>query len=214
MVEQVLAIRDHLPPNRRVTHVTYMGIGEPLANVHAVINSITILNAPWALNIAARRISVSTCGLISGMRQLADAGLQIHLAISLHAPTDDLRRQLMPHAPKATIDEIFRAARDYAARTTRKITIEYVLIDQLNDSPNHAAQLARLARGFPLMVNLIPFNTVDACPDFRPPSASRIRNFVDTLRHAGIECCLRQRRGAEVDAACGQMRARLEPPQK
>ncbi len=213
MVEQVLQVRDHLSAGgggRRVTHVTFMGIGEPLANVEAVLRAIRTINADWGLNIAARRISVSTCGLIAGIRRLAEAGLQVHLAVSLHAPTDDLRRKLMPHAPRATIAEIMSAAQQYALRTTRKVTLEYVLIDQVNDSVEQAEQLSRLARGFPLMVNLIPFNAVSHCPDLRPPTAGRVRAFVDTLNRAGVEACLRQRRGADVDAACGQMRLRLE----
>lgn len=211
MVEQVLAARDHLPAGRRLTHVTYMGIGEPLANVDALLRSIRIINAPWGLNIAARRISVSSCGLISGMQKLAASGLQIHLAISLHAPDDELRRRLMPNAPRASIREIIDAAREYAARTTRKITIEYVLLGGVNDSPDQARALAALVRGFPNMVNLIPYNRAAACPaELRAPSTQRVKNFLQTLRSHGVECCLRRRRGAEVDAACGQMRVRLE----
>jgi 23S rRNA (adenine2503-C2)-methyltransferase len=210
MVEQVLAARDHLPPGRRLSHVTFMGIGEPLANFDHLTRALDLIHAPEGLNIGARRLSISTCGTPAGISRLADLGRQYHLAISLHAPNDALRRQLMPTAARVPIAEIMLAAEDYCRRTTRKIVFEYVLIRGLNDQPAHARELAALVGGFPSMVNLIPMNPVAACPDLEPSTPAAVEHFRAALEKSGVEVCVRRRKGAEVDAACGQLRARLD----
>jgi len=224
MIEQVLLVRDRLidlsagrevprgesrgsPAGaERLTNVTVMGIGEPLANLDNVLAALQIVNAPLGLNIGARKISISTCGLVKGIRRLADEEVQYHLAISLHAPTDKLRRRLMPAAARTPIAEILEAARYYTQRTGRKVVFEYVLIRDVNDSLDLADQLARLLGGLPCMVNLIPVNAVEHCPDLQPPAANQTGRFFTALKRSGIEAVLRQRKGADVAAACGQLR--------
>ncbi|NIA20744.1 MAG: 23S rRNA (adenine(2503)-C(2))-methyltransferase RlmN [Anaerolineaceae bacterium] len=209
MVEQVLLIRDHLAPGRRLANVTFMGIGEPLANFDALVAALDLINHPLGMAIGARKISVSTCGLVGGIRRLADLGVQIHLAVSLHAPNDSVRRRLVGGAGRRPIAEIIEAARYYFERTTRKVTFEYVLIAGLNDSLDCARELADLLGDFPAMVNLIPLNPVAAGADLAAPPRSVCRGFLTELKHRGVEACLRRRKGADLDAACGQLRARL-----
>jgi 23S rRNA (adenine2503-C2)-methyltransferase len=155
-------------------------------------------------------LSISTCGAPQGIRRLADLGRQYHLAISLHAPNDKLRRELMPAAARVPIAEIMQAAEDYCRRTTRKVVFEYVLIRGRNDQPQQARELAALVGAFPSMVNLIPLNLVRGCPDLEPTAAAGVEKFRAALEQAGVEVCVRRRKGAEVDAACGQLRARVE----
>jgi len=209
MVEQVLLIRDHLEGGRRLANVTFMGIGEPLANFCALVAALDLINHSSGLAIGARRISVSTCGLVKGIRRLADLGRQIHLAISLHAPNDPLRRRLIGGPGRRPVAEIIEAARYYFQRTTRKVTFEYVLIAGVNDSLACAGELAGLVGDFPAMVNLIPLNPVASGSDLAAPPRSVCRGFLAELKRRGVEACLRQRRGADLDAACGQLRARL-----
>jgi 23S rRNA (adenine2503-C2)-methyltransferase len=209
MVEQILAVRDHLAEGFRLTNVTFMGIGEPLANFKNLVAALELINSADGLNIGARRISISTCGFPEMIRKLADLGKQYHLAISLHAPTDDLRKRLMPAASKSSLKEILRAAKYYCEKTTRKITFEYVLIKDQNDSIECARELAKLLGQFPSMVNLIPMNPVSSFPDLERPSKTRVAEFLTALAAAKVEACVRRRKGAEVDAACGQLRARV-----
>ncbi len=210
MIEQVLLVRDQLGETDRLSHVTVMGIGEPLANLDNVLAALERINASEGLGIGARKIAVSTCGLPDGMRRLADHGKQYHLAVSLHAPSDELRARLMPGAARAAIAEMLDAARYYARRTTRKVAFEYVLVRGLNDGPEHAEELGRRLGNFPCMVNLIPLNEVDHCPGLSPPSRGEVRRFREILERAGLDVAVRRRRGAEVHAACGQLRRRAE----
>jgi len=212
MVEQVLLVRDRLAESgaaRALSGVTVMGVGEPLANLENVLAALETVNSPRGLGIGARKIAISTCGLPEGIRRLAAVERQYHLAVSLHAPNDDLRRQIMPMAGRvATIDAVLKACREYFERTHRKVTFEYALIQGVNDDERQAAELARVLGDFPCLVNLIPLNPTENCPDFRPSTKTQARCFLAVLERAGLEACLRRRRGAEVDAACGQLRAR------
>jgi len=204
IVEQVLhAAR---AAEGRITHIVVMGIGEPLANYRAVVRAIRILNAPWGLNIAARRITLSTVGIPAAIERLANEDLQINLAISLHAPNDRIRNQIVPANRTTGIDRILHAARHYYAKTGREITIEYALIAGMNDGAAAAEELTRRLRDFPCTVNVIPFNPV-AELGLRPPAQQDVREFVDVLRRRGINATLRRRRGVEIEAACGQLRA-------
>jgi 23S rRNA (adenine2503-C2)-methyltransferase len=218
MVEQVLLVRDALTPPpqsvapesgaRQLTGVTVMGVGEPLANLENVLAALETVNSPRALGIGARKIAISTCGLPEGIRRLAAAERQYHLAVSLHAPNDDVRRRIMPMAGRvATIDAVLKACREYFERTHRKVTFEYALIQGVNDDEHQAAELAKVLGGLPCLVNLIPLNPTENCPDFKPSTKTRASRFLAVLERAGLEACLRRRRGAEVDAACGQLRA-------
>lgn len=212
MVEQVLLARDRLgdPGGRRqMTGVTVMGVGEPLANLDSVLAALETVNSPRALAVGARKIAISTCGLPEGIRRLAAVERQYHLAVSLHAPNDDVRRRLMPSAGRlATIDAVLKACGEYFERTHRKVTFEYVLIRGVNDEVRQAEELAKVLGEFPCMVNLIPMNPTDGCPDLLPATKSQTARFLAALERAGVEACVRRRRGAEVEAACGQLRAK------
>lgn len=203
IVEQVLRTQQALQP-RRVTNVVFMGMGEPLANYQAVMKAVRLLNHPWGLHIAARHIAISTCGLPEGIRRLSKEGLQVALAISLHAATDELRSQLVPINRKHPLAELMPAAKEYVDRTGRKVVFQYVVAG-LNDTPEQAQRLARLLKGMAATVNLIPRNPVgDASrPNPRPAMA-----FAQHLRALGLEVAVRRSRGAEVLGACGQLRER------
>jgi len=205
IVEQAMQIGQHLPVGERVTHVVFMGIGEPLANYDAVVSAIRTMNAEWGMNIGARRITVSTVGLPGAIRKLAREGLQIGLAISLHAPNDALRRQLVPWAANVSIDELVRAARDYFDTTGREVTLEYVLLAGVNDRPGDARALTALAKRMRCNVNLIRYNPVEGLPYQRPSSQTAYR-FATALRQGGVNVHIRPSRGVQIEAACGQLR--------
>lgn len=190
----------------RVTHVVFMGMGEPLLNYDATLKAIRNLNHPWGLNLGARRFTVSTVGIVPEILRLAGEGLQVNLAISLHAPWDDLRERLVPAARKYPIAEILEAAEEYVRATKRRITYEYVLIAGVNDSPEAARALARLLRGRLAHVNLIPFNPAPGLP-FRRPSLRRVEGFKRELLSRGIDVTVRYSRGVRIQAGCGQLRA-------
>ena len=204
IVEQVL--HGARAAERRVTHIVVMGIGEPLANYKAVVRALKILNSPWSANIAARRMTVSTVGIPAAIEKLADEGMQLNLAISLHAPNDRIRKQIVPSNRRVGIDKILHAARHYFAKTGREITIEYALIAGMNDGSPAAEELARRLKDFPCTVNLIPFNAI-AELGLVPASEESVREFLAVLRRRGINVTIRRPRGVEIQAACGQLRA-------
>jgi 23S rRNA (adenine2503-C2)-methyltransferase len=207
IAEQVVRAQQLSPPVR-ITNVVFMGMGEPLANYQAVVKAVRLLNHPDGLNIGARHIALSTCGLPDGIRRLAAEGLQLALAISLHAATDDIRSQLVPVNRTHPIAELIAAARDYAAKTGRKIAFQYVVVPGLNDSPVQAWRLAALAKGLPCMVNVIPQNPLS---DSTPADRAAPVRFARLLRARGLPVVIRRSRGAEVLGACGQLRSRLAP---
>ncbi len=188
-----------------ITNIVFMGMGEPLANLTNVIHAIQTFRADWAYNIAARRITVSTIGIPHQIRNLAKANLPITLAISLHAPNDDLRRRLIPWADHYSIADIITACRDYFDATHREITIEYILLHNTNDRPQHAHQLAALTSQLRANVNLILYNPVSNLP-FKRPSMTHATRFRDILTSAKINTHIRPSRGQSISAACGQLR--------
>jgi 23S rRNA (adenine2503-C2)-methyltransferase len=205
ILEQLLQAVRLLPAGERLTHVVVMGMGEPLANLDALLQALAVATSGQGLGLGARHITISTVGLPNRMRQLADLGKQYHLAVSLHAPNDELRNRIVPTNQKTGLAAILEAA-DYFQHTTgRQVTYEYVLLRDLNDHPEHAAELARLLRGRQAHINLIPFNDVVGLP-YQRLTQQALADFVAILRSAGLSVKVRKRKGADIDAACGQLR--------
>jgi 23S rRNA (adenine2503-C2)-methyltransferase len=214
IVDQVLAVQEAVQnerllidkPSYPIDHVTFMGMGEPLLNYAATLKAIQLLNVE--LDISMRHITLSTIGFVPGIYSLAKERLQITLAVSLHAPTDDLRQQLIPRTVKWSVAEIIDACRKYIQQTGRRVTFEYCLFDGVNDGDTQARELARLLHGINCHVNLIPYNPVSGIPFHSPPSR-RIQAFRKILSAAGIKVTRRVQRGADIDAACGQLRQQM-----
>lgn len=190
-----------------LTNVVYMGMGEPLANLNNVQKSLLLLNNPLGLNIGMRRMTISTCGLVPQIYTLADWGMQVELAISLHAPNDELRRQIMPVAAKYPLNDLLAACRYYREKTGRRITFEYALFAGVNDSLKCAQELAMLLKSGDYLLNIIPANIVPET-GFFPSKVEAIRDFTNTVARYGIEVSVRESRGPDIDAACGQLRRR------
>ncbi|MBX5457803.1 MAG: 23S rRNA (adenine(2503)-C(2))-methyltransferase RlmN [Thermogemmatispora sp.] len=206
-----------LPGSQPIDHITnlvFMGMGEPLHNYDNVIHALRILNSAEGFNLGARHMTISTVGLPHGIRRLSQEGLQVNLAISLHAPNDELRAQTMPVNRKYPLAEVLAACQDYIAATRRQITFEYVLLAGVNDSPACAHQLGELLS--PLKqyahVNCIPVNKTAA--DYRPPGPEVIRRFRDILFEHGVSNSVRAERGDDIAAACGQLRTRFVAQQR
>jgi len=202
IVEQAMRLRGGADG---LSHIVLMGIGEPLLNYEAVLSAIRTLNAPWGLAIGARRITLSTVGVPKHIRRLAREGLQINLAVSLHAPTDTLRRELVPMAETVSIAQIVEAARDYFRQTGREVTLEYVLLGGVNDRQAHAERLVAIARQIRCNVNLIRYNPVAGLP-FGAPEPDAVTAFAGVLRRGGVNVHIRASRGGDIEAACGQLR--------
>ena len=189
----------------RLTNIVFMGIGEPLLNFDNLVSAIRLLNHPEGQALGARRITVSTVGIPPRIRELADLGLQIYLAISLHAANPATRERIIPVARKYPLEDILDAAEYYRRRTTRDVTFEVLLLGNLNDGADDAMRLADLLRGRKCLVNLIPFNEVREL-DFKAPDTKRVLAFRDQLEKARIPVTIRRPRGQDIDAACGQLR--------
>ncbi len=207
IIEQMLRLRRLLPPEERISHIVAMGMGEPLLNLDALLPALEAATAPDGLGISARRVTISTVGIPKGIRRLAELNRPYHLAVSLHAPDDDLRSQIVPANRGFGIQAILAAADEYFARTGRRVTYEYVLLAGINDQPHHARSLANLLNSRPALVNLIPYNPVAGLP-YRTPTPGATRRFVEILEGAGLTVALRWRKGDRIDAACGQLRRR------
>ena len=205
IVEQALHVKNHLQHDERLTNIVLMGIGEPLKNYDNVVKAVRIMNAEWGLGIGARHITISTVGIIDGMHRLAQEGIQVNLAISLHAPNDITRSKIIPSNKKIGINNIVAAAREYFKATRRDISFEYILIDGVNASKQDAESLARLLKGVQCNVNLLPVNPVEEF-HLKPPSQETIEMFCKTLEKHGIVVTLRKRKGDNISAACGQLR--------
>ena len=215
MIGQVLAIDDILKAegnNERVTHVVVMGTGEPFDNYENVMDFIRILNHPHGLAIGARHITVSTCGIVPKIYDYAKEGLQINLAISLHAPSDEIRKKIMPISFKYPMNELMEAVKYYEKNAGRRVTFEYILLNGINDSKEDAKKLAKLIKGTLAYVNLIPYNSVDENKYKRSDDKS-VRDFMDTLIKCGVNATIRREFGSDIDAACGQLRAKDEKEQ-
>jgi len=205
IVEQLLRLAALLPADERLSHIVVMGMGEPLANLDRLLPALAEAQDPQGLGISQRRITVSTVGLPPGIDRLAAANPGYHLAVSLHAADDDLRTRLVPVNKAIGLADVMAAADRYWETSGRRLTFEYVLLGGVNDSPDHAADLARLMGHRAALVNVIPYNTVAGMPWKEPTQAARER-FLDVLRDAGINVQVRRRKGARIDAACGQLR--------
>ncbi len=207
IIEQMLRLQALLPPSERLSHIVVMGMGEPLANVDNVLAALEEASAPDGLGISPRRITISTVGVPRAIEKLADLGCQYNLAVSLHAPDDELRSRLVPVNKGTGLSAILAAADRYFEASGRRLTYEYVLLGGLNDRPRHARALARLLEGRTALLNVIPYNRVEGLP-YETPTAEAIKSFRDTLKSEGINVQLRKRKGDEIDAACGQLRKR------
>jgi 23S rRNA (adenine2503-C2)-methyltransferase len=202
IVDQVLTVQEDF--GQRVSHIVFMGMGEPLLNVDNTLSAIQCLNKD--VGIGQRNLTLSTVGIPGRIRNLAKYRLQITLAVSLHAPNQELREELIPSARKYQIEELFAECRDYVEMTGRRVSFEYILLAGVNDLPEHAHQLSRQLRGFQSHVNLIPYNPIKEA-DYQRPNRDRIQAFVQALEKHHIAHSVRYSRGLEADAACGQLRA-------
>lgn len=193
----------------RLTHIVVMGMGEPLANLDHLLEALALAGDKNGLGIGARHITISTVGLPAKIRRLADLGKQYHLAVSLHAPNDFLRTRIVPTNEKTGIPAILEAACYFFEKTGRQVTYEYVVLGGLNDQTDHAKELARLLAGRKAHVNLIPWNDVEGLP-YRRPADEDLSRFIDILHRTGVSVKVRKRKGSEIDAACGQLRRKVE----
>ena len=189
----------------RPTNVVFMGIGEPFDNYDAVLKAVRIINDKDGIGIGARKITISTCGVVPGIERLSEEGIQVELSVSLHAPDDALRSRLMPVNERYPLEQLMTACRTYVEKTGRIITFEYTLVNGLNDSEGQARILARLLTGLPSRVNLIPLSPVDEFEGEASP-AERGQAFMDVLQGTGINVTLRMSKGSSLRAACGQLR--------
>lgn len=194
---------------RVINNLVIMGMGEPLANYDHLMKALRTLNAPWGGGIGARKITISTSGLAPRIRQLAEEPEQFRLAISLHGATDAVRSQIMPVNRKYPLSELTQACGHYLEKKGKMITLEYILIDGINDALDEVKPLAALARRLHAKVNLIPYNSVEGLP-WKRPEESRCQRFADALSRSGVTCTLRLEKGHDIDAACGQLRLRTE----
>ena len=194
--------------NERLANIVVMGTGEPFDNYDNVLAAMKIINDPLGLEIGARHISISTCGIAPKIRSFAKEGVQYNLAISLHASNDELRSSLMPINKAYGIDELFKALDDYSQTNNRRITLEYLLLDGINDTKKNVDELQALTKGRNAYINLIPYNTVEE-KDYKSSSERKALAFYDMLKRRNVAVTLRQKKGEDIDAACGQLRARV-----
>jgi 23S rRNA (adenine2503-C2)-methyltransferase len=209
IVEQVLRLRNLLPAGERLTNVVVMGMGESLANLDNLVSALDRVCSPEGLGLGQRRVTISTVGLPEKMRKLAQLDRQYHLAVSLHAPTEALRNELVPVNEKVGLTAVMEAADAYFQATGRQVTFEYVMLRGVNDRPEDAAALAGLLEARKAHVNLIPYNPVAGLPYARPAPES-VERFVRALRSRRVSVTVRKTKGREIDAACGQLRRRPE----
>ena len=213
ILEQMLQLQRLLKPEERLSHVVCMGMGEPLANLDRLMPALAAASAKDGLGIGVRKITISTVGLPAGIRRLAEQNCPYHLAVSLHAPNDALRTQLMPTNRHIGIEAVLAAADEYFEKTGRRVTYEYILLAGVNDGPTEAKQLVELLRGRPSLVNLIPYNPVRGLK-FRTPRPGAVARFVEILEQGGLNAAIRHRKGARIDAACGQLRRAEATPRE
>jgi len=205
IVEQMLRLQHLLPAGERLSHIVVMGMGEPLANLERLLPALDEAHRPDGLGISVRRITISTVGLPPAMDRLTQAKCQYHLAVSLHAPNDALRNQVVPVNKKIGLQKVLEAADRYFEASGRRLTFEYVLLAGVNDQPTHARDLAALLRGRAALLNVIPYNPVAGLP-YQTPSPPAQKRFREILEHAGVNVQFRERKGDEISAACGQLR--------
>jgi 23S rRNA (adenine2503-C2)-methyltransferase len=209
ILEQVLRARNRLPEGERLSNIVVMGMGESLANLDQLLPALDRICSKEGLGLSPRRVTVSTVGLPEKIRKLAAHDRPYHLAVSLHAPTNALRDELVPVNEKIGLDDVMAAADAYFTATGRQVTFEYVLLRGVNDRPGEASALVRLLKARKAHVNLIPYNPVAGLP-FERPTPESIRRFVEALRAGGISVTVRKTKGRPIDAACGQLRRRVD----
>ena len=207
MVLQILMIEKSL--GERISHVVVMGIGEPFDNYDNLVKFLRIINHPKGLAIGARHITVSTCGLVPKIKEFGDLDLQINLAISLHAPNNKLRNMIMPINKAYPLEVLIPSLEEYLEKTNRRITFEYILLSGINDTDEHALELAKLVRGLNCYINLIPYNETNNI-DFKRSSTIQIMRFYDILKKNKISVTIRREFGSKISAACGQLRSMKE----
>ena len=207
IVDQFLQVEAE--SGEKINNIVFMGMGEPMANYDNLLRAITVLNAPWGVGIGARHMTVSTSGLVPRIRDLGAQPLQVRLAISFHGATDEVRSRIMPVNKKYPVEELLAACEDYVGLKKQRLTFEYILIRDINDSPEQARLLAKQARRVNAKVNLIPYNTVEGL-DWERPDEPRQDEFLGILRNAGAEATLRREKGHDIAAACGQLRLQVE----
>lgn len=210
MLDQVLftSLDSGLP----ISHIVLMGIGEPLDNFDTVMRFLELVNSPQGLNISMRHISLSTCGLVPKIRLLAEKKLQLTLSVSLHAPSDEIRSTIMPVNRAYNVDTLLEACRDYYEKTGRRISFEYAMIRDVNDTPQCAKLLLKKLKGLPAHVNLIPLNEVEGSP-LHPSTRQTVQQFQKLLEDGGVTATVRRTLGGDIDASCGQLRRNYEKNQ-
>ena len=208
IVNQVLHVQKGLPEGKVVTNIVIMGMGEPLSNYNNIVKAIEILKHPLGPAIGARRITLSTAGLVPGIKKLGESNLNINLAISLNASTDDQRNQIMPVNRKYPLKKLIEACREFPLRKGRMLSFEYVLLEGVNDSPEDARRVSTLLKGIPCKINLIPFNEFPGAP-YKSPSEKSVLRFQEILTSSNYSVFIRKPRGRDILAACGQLREEL-----
>src|SRR5260370_891675 len=209
ILEQLIRLRNLLPNDQRLTHIVVMGMGEPLANLDALLAALEIAGAKDGLHIRARHVTISTGGMPAKIPRLADVGKPYHFAVSLHGPNEELRTRIVPTNDKTGLTEILSAADYFFERTGRQVTYEYVLLQGINDSTDHGKELGRLLRGRRAHANLIPLNDMSGLP-YHAPTTAALASFAQQLHAAGILVKVRKRKGSTIDAACGQLRRQVD----
>lgn len=207
LVTQILYVEELT--KSRITHVVIMGIGEPFDNYDNIMKFVTIVNDPKGLALGSRHITISTCGIIPKIKKFSEEPFQVNLAISLHAPTDSLRSKIMPINKVYPLDDLINAVKDYIKKTNRRVTFEYILLDNVNDKDSDAIALAKLLKGINCYVNLIPYNESSNFT-LKRSNSSQIRTFYDILKKNNINVTIRREFGSKISAACGQLRSNKE----
>jgi len=207
IVQQILLIEDDI--GKRISHVVVMGIGEPFDNYDNVMRFVRILNEPKGIDIGSRHITISTCGIIPGIEKFMMEKGQVNLAISLHAPNNEIRNKIMPINKRYSLDELMKSIKKYIDVTNRRVTFEYIMLENVNDSEENAIELSKLLKGINCYVNLIPYNETENI-EFKRTKNDKIMKFYDILKKNRINVTIRKEFGSKVDAACGQLRANQE----
>ena len=207
IVQQILQIEEDI--NKRITHVVLMGIGEPFDNYDNLVRFLKIINHPKGMAIGARHITVSTCGIVPKIKEFSELDLQFNLAVSLHAPNNEIRDKIMPINKAYPLDKLIPALKEYYNKTNRRITFEYVLLEGINDSVECAIELSNLVRGMNCYINLIPYNETNNL-NFKRSSTVQIMKFYDILKKNNISVTIRKEFGGKISAACGQLRSKKE----
>ena len=207
MILQIMMIEELI--NEKITHIVIMGIGEPFDNFDNLVRFIKIANFHKSLNIGSRHITVSTCGIVPKIYEFSKLPFQVNLAISLHAPNDELRNKLMPINKVYPLKELMRSVKDYISLTNRRVTFEYILLDDINDSKAHAKELCSLVKGLNCYINLIPYNE-NSNISYKKSKKDTIMNFYDIIKKENVNVTIRREFGSNISAACGQLRSKKE----